>query len=78
MQLSRRDLLTALGLGALAACAGAQDAPQGEAKARPAQPEKDTAAQELGKRKAAQAAANQLGVTQASFERRFAAGMKPL
>ena len=78
MRLSRRELLTALGFGALSACAGAQGEPQGDAApAKPVEPSKESAAQELGKRKALQAAANQLGVTQASFERRFAAGLKP-
>lgn len=80
MRLSRRELLTALGLGALSACAVAQgeQAPVAAPPAKEgAKPAADTAAQELGKRKAAQAAANQLGVTQTGFQRRFEQGLKP-
>ena len=65
MRLSRRDFISALGVGAVAAWAhGMQDAP-----ADPA---------EVGARKQAAAAANPLGVTQRSFARRFGEGMKPV
>lgn len=78
MRLTRRELLTAFGFGALSACAGAQversPAPAAET-AKPKAP--DAATKDLGERKARSAASNQLGVAQAGFGRRFAEGMKP-
>ena len=76
MRLSRRDLLSAAGLGALSACAS------GQSPAAPAVPSatggtKGMSPQDLGAHKARMAAPNALGVTQSSFRRRFAAGMKP-
>lgn len=67
VRLSRRGFLSALGVGAVAACAaGSQDS----------KPARKETPEELGARKQAAAAPNPLGVTQQSFRRRFAAGMK--
>ena len=72
MPLTRRELLAAMGFAVMSACAGAQTPPASDGVSRP-----DAAARELAARKAQQAAKNQLGVTQASFQRRFAEGLKP-
>lgn len=81
MGLSRRELLAALSMGALSACASGQSPPAPAAGATPPRPTpggtKGMSQQELGERKARMAAPNPLGVTQASFRRRFEAGMKP-
>lgn len=79
MRLSRRELLTAFGFGALSACAGAQVETPPAPAVEPAKPKpaSDEALKQLGERKARSAATNQLGVTQASFQRRFEQGLKP-
>lgn len=76
MRISRRDLIAALGLGALSACAAAQQEGASPATRPPSSP--GPAVEGLGERKARQAAPNTLGVTQSSFQRRFAEGMKPV
>jgi hypothetical protein len=68
VRLSRRAFISALGVGAVAACAAAtQEA---------ASPQGAPSDADLAARKQAAAAPNPIGVTQLSFQRRFAEGLK--